>query len=45
VAELKFSELPGGSRFTGILFWGFETELSKDIIKAKIRALGDETAL
>jgi hypothetical protein len=29
----------------GILFWGFETESSEDIIKARIRALVDETAL
>jgi hypothetical protein len=29
----------------GILFWGFETESSDDIINAKICALADETAL
>jgi hypothetical protein len=29
----------------GILFWGFETKSSEEIIKAKIRALVDETAL
>jgi hypothetical protein len=29
----------------GILFWGFDIESSEDIIKAKIHALVDETAL
>lgn len=30
---------------SGIHFWGFETNLSEDIVKAKIRALVDEAAL